>query len=750
MIENNTKPPSTFSFKYILWVAIFLISAPKVIAQSQDSLQDILSDTLNEVIIIDNSGESLLEQGYMHNVEGTAIYAAKKTDVIAIDKLIINTARNSGRQIFQNIAGLNIWESDASGLQLDIATRGLDPNRSSNFNLRQNGYDMSADALGYPDAYYMPPMEAVEKIEIVRGAASLQYGTQFGGMMNFKLKEADPIHPFAIELHQSAGSYGFSNTFARIHGTKNKFGYNAYYQYRRGNGWRPNTHFGAHNYYSEISYQVNDKIEIKAEYSLQRYLAQQPGGLTDVQFYADASQSYRSRNWFRVRWNLLALHFDYQISDKLKLNNKTFALLASRDAIGNLSNIQRLDVSESPRDLFKDKYKNIGNEMRLLYRYRTTAMTSFVALLGLRLYHGNTEKFQDIGDSTSSPIFSPRYNTLQEGSQYVFPSNNISIFGEHLFAIGKWSIAPGFRYEFIQTIAEGRYKDIYTFNDIVLRDSTLYEKRNNSRHIILAGIGVSYKPNAKFEFFANISQNYRAVNFNDIRTRIPGQRVDPNISDEHGMSADIGLRGTVKQRITYNTGLYYLLYKDRISEVNLKDTLTLISYRYRTNIAKSRTIGLDLSIQIELLPRKWIDKDMSLQWSQNISWLDARYMASLEPSIVGKKLEFAPQYICRSNLSYSYKGWSIGSSVTSVSKQYTDATNATMPTANAIAGPIPKYYVLDFSLGYSHAWISAKFNINNLSNNLYFTRRATGYPGPGIIPAEPITFYGTIIFKWVR
>jgi outer membrane receptor protein involved in Fe transport len=34
------------------------------------------------------------------------------------------------------------------------------------------------------------PMEAVSRIEMVRGAASLQFGSQFGGMVNYVLNEA--------------------------------------------------------------------------------------------------------------------------------------------------------------------------------------------------------------------------------------------------------------------------------------------------------------------------------------------------------------------------------------------------------------------------------------------------------------------------------------------------------------------------------------------------------------------------------
>ena len=103
-----------------------------------------------------------------------------------MNDVIGNKSTNNPRQIYAKVAGLNIWENDGAGIQLAIGGRGLSPNRVSNFNTRQNGYDISADALGYPESYYTPPTEAVERIEIVRGAASLQYGTQFGGMINSK------------------------------------------------------------------------------------------------------------------------------------------------------------------------------------------------------------------------------------------------------------------------------------------------------------------------------------------------------------------------------------------------------------------------------------------------------------------------------------------------------------------------------------------------------------------------------------
>ena len=87
-------------------------------------------------------------------------------------------------------------------MQINVGVRGLSPNRSWELNTRQNGVDMSADVFGYPEAYYNPPLEAVETIQIVRGGASLQFGPQFGGMLNYVLKR-EKDKPFTFETQNT-------------------------------------------------------------------------------------------------------------------------------------------------------------------------------------------------------------------------------------------------------------------------------------------------------------------------------------------------------------------------------------------------------------------------------------------------------------------------------------------------------------------------------------------------------------------
>ena len=157
-------------------------------------------EELSEVIVRANL-KRIFQIKRMEDVVGTRIYAGKKNEVILLDVSMANLASNNARQIYNQIPGLNIYQNDDAGLQLNIGGRGLNPNRTANFNTRQNNYDISADALGYPESYYTPPPEGLEEIQILRGAASLQYGTQFGGLINFKLKEPKPDFQQSKVLH---------------------------------------------------------------------------------------------------------------------------------------------------------------------------------------------------------------------------------------------------------------------------------------------------------------------------------------------------------------------------------------------------------------------------------------------------------------------------------------------------------------------------------------------------------------------
>ena len=102
-----------------------------------------LSIQLNEVLVTENFD---FDSGNLSDIVENAIYAGKKTEKIILENKIGSVATNNSRQIYNKISGLNIFQNDDAGIQLNIGGRGLNPSRSANFNTRQNNYDIKANS----------------------------------------------------------------------------------------------------------------------------------------------------------------------------------------------------------------------------------------------------------------------------------------------------------------------------------------------------------------------------------------------------------------------------------------------------------------------------------------------------------------------------------------------------------------------------------------------------------------------------
>ncbi len=725
------------------------ITINKPIYTQNFTLENQASTQLNEVVVLAQQ-EKALGIVRLNSVQNFTMYEGKKNEIIVLKNLIANTATNNPRQIFGQITGLNIWESDGAGLQLGIGGRGLSPNRTSNFNTRQNGYDISADALGYPESYYTPPAEAIEKIEVIRGASSLQYGTQFGGTVNFQFKKGATNTPIEYVGRQTYGINNFINSFNSLGGTvnKGKVNYYTFYQRKQGNGFRPNSGFNANTAFLNLNYNITTKTNIALEYTHTNYLAQQAGGLTDALFKKNPTQSLRIRNWFKVDWNLFALNLTHKFNDNTQLNIRNFGLIASRQSLGNLDRINVVDLNQD-RDYIKGTFKNLGNETRLMHRYNLGKQKN-ILLAGARLYAGTTTAAQGLGDNQQGPNFAFLNPNNVEGSDYKFPNYNFSLFAEHIFNItDKFSVTPGLRWENIRTFANGYYRYILRDNagNIVV-DKTNTENINRNRNFAIAGLGIAYKLKPELAFYGNISQNYRAINFTDLRIQNINFVVDSNLTDEKGFTADFGIKGSLTNIFNYEITAFYLYYNNRVGQVLKEDEKLFIDYRFRTNVAASRNIGIESFASVNLARlNNWLPEYHDFTLFINTSIINAQYIKSKDASIQNKQVEMVPPFIFRSGLNYLTQKWKAGFQINYVTKHFSDATNA-VRTSSAVEGLIPSYTVADVTAAYNiNRFLTLEASCNNLFDTKYFTRRAESYPGPGIIPADFRSFFLTAQFK---
>ena len=697
---------------------------------------------LSEVII---TGQKIreFELQRLNDVEGTSIYAGKKTEVILVDQSMANLASNNSRQIYSQISGLNIYQNDDAGIQLHIGGRGLDPNRTSNFNTRQNGYDISADVLGYPESYYTPPAEAIKNIQIIRGAASLQYGTQFGGLINFIMKDP-PNKKFEFITRNSIGSNLLFTNFTSVGGKNKKFSYFSYYNFKRGNGFRQNSRFNSNNFYIHFNYAISTKTSISSEISYIKYLAKQAGGLSDRMFNTDPYQSNRSRNWFYLNWLLYNFKLNHKFSDKSSFLFNFFGLKADRNSIGFRTNrVDQIDPIEE-RDLIKGSFNNFGFEARYLKNYELLKKNSFF-VLGIKFYKSKTLSIQGPGSENSNADFNfylDKYPNYQNQSNYIYPNENFAFFGENIFYVNdKLSVTPGFRFENIITRSDGSYKQINLDGaGNVIYNNEVFEKRKNTRRFVLLGIGISYKLNSGIEFYGNVSQNYRSVTFADMSIINPSYSINPDITDEKGVTTDIGLRGNINKKISYEFTAFNLLYNDRIGFIQKEFNDGSIKSE-RGNVGDASIYGIESIIDFDLNNLLINNQNMSLNYFINTGIIDSKYTRSKENGVVGKKVEFVPNVNIKTGIKYGIKNFLSNIQLTYLSSQYTDSSNATKGNMRVI-GEKPEYLLLDIRFKYNK--VKAETGINNLLDQEYFTRRATGYPGPGIITSPPRNIYFTL------
>jgi len=711
------------------------------------TLQEVTLE-LGEVSI--SASRGIQGQGHLPEVDDYRINAGKKNEVIRIGELNANLAMNNSRQIFAKTPGISIWENDGSGVQLGVASRGLNPNRSWEFNVRMNGYDITPDPMGYPEAYFTPPMEVVEQIEIVRGASSLQYGSQFGGLMNFVLRKPDPSTRFTAETVNTVGSNGLFSSFNYLGGTEGKWSYTAYFQKRMGNGWRANGAFDTNHAHLVVNYAASNRLKLGLEMTSMTADTQQSGGLTDTQFAADPQQSTRARNWFSTPWYIPAVTAEYLISPKTKVSWKAFGTFAERNSVGFVRPIN-LEDDLGNRQVDRDFYTTYGSEIRFSSSY--TLLGREQSLVGgLRYFNGHIDRKQ-LGLGTSGSDLNYSVAAGPFARDLDFSNTNWAAFVEQVFRLSdRFLMTGGFRLEQIQSTMQGQLNRVHGV-------AQLLEPITRTRSFALFGAGAEYHVTKNSEFYANLSQAYRPVLISDLTPPATTDIIDPNLTDSKGYNFDLGYRGSWTSALQFDLGYFHLTYANRIGTIaQLRPNKSI--YQYRTNLGTSISRGFEGYVEVDPITAIFESSRVGyVHLFASLAFVDATYgdfeVTSVSNGQVqtrnlkGNRVENAPRKINRFGATYTLNSFSMTWQLSDIGEAYADASNTLAPNTAATVGLIPAYRVQDLSASWNF-WKqhSVKAGVNNLTDARYFTRRAGGYPGPGILPADGRTFYLTAALKF--
>lgn len=722
--------------------AVGLLSACLTHAQNKASSPDTVTEkTLDSITI--SSSLRLNHPSFLKAVEGMNIYAGKKTNSVMLDPAKANLAGNVSRQLFAQIPGLTIWDMSGSGTQINIGSRGSDAHRSIEMNMRQNGYNINSDVFGYPEAHYTPPMQGVQKVELVRGSAALQFGPQFGGMLNYVMKEGDSTRPLSLETEQTAGSFHFFNSFTSVGGKKGNWSYYAYYDNRSGDGWRKGAAFSYQGFYANVCYAFSNKGSVALQFSRMDYREQIAGGMTDEQFNRAPRTSLRSRNFFSPFINIPALLFHYQFSNATKLQVTSHYLGGERNSVQFLNPPNIADTvntalgSYNPRQVDRDYYSGFTTEARVLHAYQLKRLTQTLSA-GLRFFDQTTKRRQK-GVGTTGNDFDLSL-VKPYGIDLRLHSTNYAVFAENIFQLTRrFSVTPGIRYEMIDTKMEG-----------VINNATVPVSYKSNRSFPLFGTGLQYGLSKATELYGNVSQAYRPFLYANVTPADRIDVVDPNLNDSKGYDVDLGYRGQVSDIVKFDVNGFYLFYGKRVGQLTLKDQNDR-SYLYTTNIGDAVSKGVEAYVSVSfarlLLPTYSAGRLYRLRLFNALSYTHARYVngsinkGGVNTSLKGNWVEGTPEWTNRTGLAWQQKAFLTQLTFTYVGKSYSDANNTVFNPLGA-TGLVPAYHLWDLSVNWRFLKNYAlSGGVNNIADTRYFTRRINMYPGPGILPGDGRSFY---------
>ncbi|AUD06689.1 TonB-dependent receptor family protein [Spirosoma pollinicola] len=700
------------------------------IGQTKATDDSLRSHTLSPVTV---KGARAIVVETLPEIHGTYLMGGKRSEVIRLSEIDANIAEKNPRQIFARIPGVFVYDMDGTGNQINVSTRGLDPHRSWENNIRLNGVITNSDMYGYPASHYSPPMESMERIEFVRGMGSLQYGAQFGGMLNYITKKADTTRRFAFETINSVGSYGLRSTYNAIGGRIGKWTYYAYYYRRHSDGYRQNSNSDSQAQFGSLQFQASKWVSLTAELGRSTYTYHIPGPLTDAMFAQDSRQSTRSRNYFNPDIYIPSVKLNWKISDRTSVLWTNSAVLGARnsvqlDAFATVPDtISRVTGQYRNRQVDIDNFNSYTTEARLLHQYKLGGINGALAA-GVQLMSTDLHRRQ-LGVGTTGSEFDLSL-TAPFKRDLHYRTKNFAAFAEnHFYLTDRLTVSPGIRVERGTTEMRGTIS--YYDNANLPRDI--------SHHFALLGINGQYKLSNEVKLYGGWAQAYRPVVFKDIIPASVYERVDNNLKDAYGYNAEIGLEGRW-QGIHVNVTLFDLLYRNRLGTVLLTNPDgDGVNYVLRTNIGDSRSTGVEALLETQLFrSEKLLISGFTSTAFNNARYIAGRVSAGTENrNVTGNQVESAPRWTSRNGLTARYGGASLTLQYSYVAQTFSDALNTAVPSANGAVGPVPAYSLVDLN----GTWrikrlLTLRGSINNLFNQQYFTKRPTFYPGPGVWPSD--------------
>lgn len=647
----------------------------------------------------------------------------------------------TSNELLRKVTGINVVDEEGAGLRLNISIRGLDPDRSRNVLMLEDGVPIALGPYGEPEMYFTPSIDKMSGIEILKGSGQILFGPQtIGGVVNFFT--ADPPSSEATRIKLSGAKDGFFSGFGSYGNTIGKTGFLVSYLHKRADELGP-TNFRINDLSAKIKFELNEKsnLGIKLGYydeqSNSTYI-----GLTQTMYDQGGQDFVRMAGFDNLpikRLSASGTH-QWQINDNISLKTTAFGYTTSRNwqrqdfsfsasasnktgvIWGNTSiangaiymlnstgnrNRQFEVAGIEPRLSINHNFLNIKNELETGFRY---------------LYEKANEQFV-VGSNANTSEGLLRDKEIRTG-------NSFSVYAQNTFNITKkLSLNAGLRlenFDYQRQILRGRYR-INNVNNVI-RDTNIISSDNT--FALIPGAGINYALNDDVNLFAGVHKGFAPPRIKDA---ITAEGVPYNLDAELSTNYELGTRVNIGNVLSAEFTAFILDFKNQIIPVsnssgNLNATGVI-------NGGQTMHKGIEAGFKFDF--GKIIGSKSSYTVESSLTLQNSVYSTDRFVSVSGKAvnvknntLPYAANVMIWNAVGMNLlNGFGFRLSGNYIGKQFTDEINSITASANGRTGQLRSRYIIDANAFYRIPKTNASLNIavKNLSNERYIsTRRPEG------------------------
>jgi outer membrane receptor protein involved in Fe transport len=570
-------------------------------------------------------------------------------------------------------AGINIRTASGDDRQAVIDVRGMGDTASSNVIVMVDDLTINAPDQSGPSISSIP-MEQIERIEIVRGAGSVVYGSgAVGGVINIITRKA-PEKPTAA-IYASAGQYDAYTARAAFAGRIRDVDIDLNAGLHDTDGYRDNGFFQKKDFGAKTAYAVTDRLSLK----LSGMAYEDQYGLPGPVSAADADS--RSRRTRTDRPDDRGESTEYKGRAGFEMDLDSLGTLTINRGYRFRDNRYILGFTPLiPRDLQKSRIDEDTRQFDLNYTNHYDLFDR-IHLFQLGMDHAETEYIR-----TENPN-GPRKNSRTE-SAGIFINNQWRL--TELLMVNAGMRTNHFQGRF-RTDEKKRFDgDMQWVNGDVDR-----KKWDNHVH----ALGATYALTKDTSFFTGYATSFRIPNVDEFSESEEGLR------PQEGGHFDIGVRRKIGSRISLTIALFDIRIDDEIyySDINRN--------------YEDKTIRRGVETDVTFYPTD------SLRCWGNYTYTDARFDGS------GNVIPLVPRHRASAGIN-----WQPTPPLDiALSGSYSGSRYDGNDLDNDRYEKLDAYVVVDGKITYQYKEVAVFAGVSNLFDELYSTSAysQSHYPMPG-------------------